>query len=62
MSIVTLLVVLVVVGVCLYLANTYIPMARPIKTIVNVVVVLAVILWVLSVFGLLGDFRIGRLR
>ncbi len=51
---VTLLVLLVVVGVCLYLVNAYVPMAKPIKTIVNVLVVLGVVLYVLSAFGLIG--------
>jgi len=37
--------------------NTYIPMASPIKAILNVVVVIAVILWLLSVFGILSDVR-----
>ena len=48
-----LLVVLVVVGVCLYLLNQYVPMAAPIKTIINVLVVLAVVIWLLQSFGLL---------
>ncbi len=47
MDIVQVLVLLVVVGVILWMVNAYIPMAPPIKTIINVVVVLIV-------FGLLG--------
>jgi uncharacterized protein YhhL (DUF1145 family) len=47
---------LIVVGVVLWLINSYIPMARPIKTILNVVVVIAVIVWLLRVFGLIGSF------
>ena len=46
-----LLVLLVVVGVVLYLINTYVPMAAPIKTILNVVVVLFVCIWLLRVTG-----------
>jgi len=53
MSLIGLIIVLVVIGVGLYLLNTYVPMAKPIKTIINVVVVLAVCLWLLNVFGLL---------
>jgi hypothetical protein len=56
MSIIELLIILVVIGVGLYLVNTYIPMAKPIKTIINVVVVLLVILWLCELFGL---FQIG---
>jgi len=51
---VQLIVVLVIVGVVLYLINTYVPMAPPIKTILNVVVILLLVLWLLSAFGLLS--------
>ena len=63
MSLVTLIVVLCVVGVILWLINTYLPMDQKIKTILNIVVVIVVVLWLLSAFGLLGDLkaiRIGR--
>jgi hypothetical protein len=53
MSIVALIIVLIVIGVGLYLINSVIPMDGKIKTILNVVVVLATLIWVLSVFGLL---------
>lgn len=57
-----LLVVLVVIGVLLYLLNTYVPMAAPIKTVVNVIVVLAVVVYVLKGFGLIGSsWHFGRL-
>lgn len=54
MTIVELLLLLVVIGVGLYLVNTYVPMAQPIKTIINVVVILLVLAWLLEVFGLLN--------
>jgi hypothetical protein len=62
MGLIHLVVVLVVVGVILWAVNTYIPMDGKIKKILNVVVVIAVILWLLAAFGLLpmGDIRIGR--
>jgi hypothetical protein len=47
----------------LYLINTYIPMASSIKTILNVVVVVAVCVWVLQAVGLwssVSTFRITR--
>jgi len=65
MSLITVLVMLVVVGVVLWLINTYIPMDGKIKRILNVVVVIVVILWLLSAFGVLGsmaDIRIGNIR
>ncbi|MCR2832141.1 hypothetical protein NR402_18015 [Acidithiobacillus ferrooxidans] len=44
--------VLIVVGVLLWLVNSYIPMASSIKSILNLVVVIVVILWLLSIFGI----------
>ena len=61
MGLISLVIVLCVVGVILYLINTYIPMDAKIKTILNIVVVIAVCLWLLKVFGLLsglGDIKI----
>jgi len=58
-----LIITLVVAGVGLWLINSYIPMDRKIKTILNVVVVIIVLLWLLGVFGVLGSvphMRIGR--
>jgi hypothetical protein len=63
MSLVGILILLVVVGVALYLVNTYVPMAAPIKTIINVVVVLVLVIWLLGAFGLLdGGFMTRRFR
>ena len=60
MSLISLIVVLIVVGVLLWLVNNYIPMDHKIKSILNAVVVILVILWLLQVFGLLGS--IGGIR
>jgi predicted membrane protein len=63
MPLVNLVVALIVVGVALWLINRYIPMASSIKTILNVVVVVAVGIWVLQAAGLWGNltsYRIGR--
>lgn len=54
----SILIVLIVVGVCLYLVQTYVPMAQPIKTIITVVVVLALCMWLLSAFGIVGDVNL----
>jgi hypothetical protein len=59
---INLLVLLVVVGVGLYLVNNYVPMAAPIKTILNVVVVVAVCVWLLRVTGIVNiPLSFGRL-
>jgi hypothetical protein len=63
MSLITLVIVLVIVGVVLWLINSYIPMQSTIKKILNVVVIIVVILWLLSAFGIidsLDTIRIGR--
>ena len=57
MSLISLVVTLIVVGVLLWLANTYIPMDAKIKNIINVVVVIAVVLWLLQIFGVLGSMH-----
>ncbi len=61
MSLISLVVVLIVVGLLLWLVNNYIPMDGKIKNILNVVVVIAVVLWLLQIFvGPFGDIRVGR--
>jgi len=57
MPVLTILIVLIVVGVVLWLVNSYIPMDGKIKSILNVVVVILVIVWLLKVFGLLGSLE-----
>jgi hypothetical protein len=54
-----LIIVLVIVGLGLYLLNTYVPMAAPVKTILNVVVILILLLYILRVFGI-TDMRLPR--
>ena len=54
MSLISVVIVLIIVGVLLWLVNTYIPMDGKIKTILNVVGVNAVNLWLLQGFGLLS--------
>ena len=63
MPLLNVLLTLVVIGVLLWLVNTYIPMDAKIKQILNIVVIIAVVLWVLNVFGLfhqLGSVRVGK--
>jgi hypothetical protein len=46
-----IIVVLVVVGILLWLINSYIPMDAKIKQILNIVVIIGIILWLLGVIG-----------
>jgi len=63
MPLLQVVLVLVVVGVLLWLVDRFIPMASSIKSILNAVVTIAVVLWLLNVFGLmhyLSDIHIGK--
>jgi hypothetical protein len=65
MPLINLIIILVVVGVILWLINTYIPMDAKIKKILNIVVVIVVIIWLLSIFGVIGSLSgitVGKLR
>jgi len=53
---------LLVIGVLLWLVNTYVPMQGTIKGILNAVVVIVVVLWIMNAFGLshyITQFRVG---
>jgi hypothetical protein len=56
-----LILTLVLVGVLLYLAETYIPMSPPIKLVIRIVVILLLVLWLAQVFGL-TDIPVPRVR
>ena len=65
MSLISLIVTLIVIGVLLWLVNTYIPMDGKIKKILNVVVVICVVVWLLYAFGIIsqaGDIRVPRIQ
>jgi len=53
MPLMQIVIVLIVVGVLLWLVNSFIPMAGSIKSILNALVVICVVLWLLNTFGLL---------
>ncbi len=57
MPIITIILTIVLVGVVLWTINTYIPMAKPVKTILNVVVIIVLCIWLLQTFGLVGSLR-----
>jgi hypothetical protein len=60
---VSVVVTLIVVGMLLWLVNSYLPMDGRIKQILNVLVIIAVVLWLLSVFGILSGLprvSVGR--
>ncbi len=62
MPLLQVVIILIVVGVLLWLINSFLPMQAMIKKILNAVVIIAVVLWLLNVFGLLdslSNIRIG---
>jgi hypothetical protein len=52
MPLLTILLVIIIVGVLLWVVNSFIPMDRNIKSILNIVVVIVLIVWLFNVFGL----------
>jgi hypothetical protein len=64
MPLLNVAVTLIVIGVLLWLVNNYIPMDGKIKSILNAVVVICVVVWLLYAFGILhhsGDIRVPRI-
>lgn len=62
MPLIHVILILITVGIILWLINRFIPMAKAIKSILNAVVVIAVVLWLLKVFGMLSylyTIRVG---
>jgi len=51
MTLFTILIVLFVAAILLWILNTYIPMDRKIKNILNAVITIVVIGWLLKIFG-----------
>jgi len=54
MSLLTIMLVLVVVGVALWLINAYIPMDGKVKTLLNIAVIVFLIIWLLRAAGFWG--------
>lgn len=55
MPLLTILLVIIIVGVLLWMINSFIPMDRNIKKILNVVVIIILIVWLLKVFGIFSS-------
>jgi hypothetical protein len=62
---ISLVITLIVIGVLLWLVNNYIPMDGKIKQILNIIVVICVVVWLLSAFGVLGhsgDIQVPQIK
>ena len=63
MPLINVVLTLLVVGILLWLINRYVPMQGTIKGILNAVVVIAVVVWIVNVFGLMHyitQFKVGH--
>lgn len=58
-ALISIIVTLIVIGLLLYLIGL-IPMDGTIKQIIRVIIIIAVIIWLLQSFGLLGPLGIGH--
>ena len=62
MPLINIVIILVVVGAALWAINAYIPMAQPVKRILNIVVVVVLVLWLLQTFGVIGSLSSVRVH
>lgn len=63
MSLLSLIIALVVVGIVLYAINAFIPMDAKVKKLLNIVVLCVLVIWLLQAFGLLdflGTVHVGK--
>ena len=52
--IITIIIALIIIGFVMWIINTYIPMAGGVKAILNGLVIILILLWLLSAFGIIN--------
>jgi predicted membrane protein len=57
MSLLSVILAIVIVGVLLWIINQFIPMEARVKQILNIVVIIILLIWVLSGLGFFGYIR-----
>jgi len=62
MPLINVIIVLVVVGVLLYVVETLLPIDATIKRIIHIIIILAVCIWLLQAFGIIGPLGSFRFR
>lgn len=62
LMLISLLLTLVIVGICLYVLNTLVPLDAKIKTVINIVVVIVVVVYILECFGIIPAHTIPALK
>ena len=61
MTLLAVVIIIIVIGVLVWLEETYIPMPPPFKTIIRIVVIVAICIWLLQLVGVLPDMNAIRL-
>ena len=62
MPLVHVVLVLIIAGVLMWLINAFIPMESRIKSLMNIVVLIALVIWLLQVFGIMGSVSHFRVK
>lgn len=62
MSLLAIVITLIVIGVLLWLMETYLPLDQTIKRIIQGLVIIVTVVWLLQVFGLLGSLNQVRIN
>ena len=57
MSLLSLIIVLAAIGLLMWAINNYVPMQDGIKKVLNVAVIVIIVLWLLSIAGILPDLN-----
>ncbi|HEX7710985.1 MAG TPA: Thivi_2564 family membrane protein [Sphingomonadaceae bacterium] len=57
MSILSVIIVIVVVGFLLWLINRFIPMQPTVRSILNGLVIILLVIWLLDIFGIINVLR-----
>lgn len=63
MPLIHIVITLIIVGFLLWLVNRFIPMQSTIKSILNALVAIVVVLWLLNIFGVfhsMSNIRVGH--
>jgi hypothetical protein len=62
MPLLNLVILLIVIGVLMWLMEKYIPMDPTIKRIIQAVIIIAVVIYLLQAFGVLGSLQQIRIK
>lgn len=61
MSLLTVILVLIVIGIVLYLIDRFVPMDATVKRILYIVVILVIVIWLMKALGLFAALSSVRI-